>query len=251
MEPDDEPSWAQALASPKREFWIAGGQEELKSLEDLKVFILVPLSEVPCGHHPLKGKLVCKQKCDDTGKVVRYKVRYVAKGFAQCWGIDYDKTTMPTVFLESFHSILHIAANLDWDVQQFDIKMAFLHSILPEDETMFMKQPKGFEAPGKEDWVMHLMKSIYCMKQASQIWNQTFHNAVTQWGFECLECEWCVYRCQSASGITIFVLHVNDILSASSNPDDNSWFHDKLKAQWDISDLGPTKFALGIAILHD
>src|SRR6266702_6876079 len=245
VEPDDEPSWAQALASPEREFWIAGGREELKSLEDLKVFVLVPRSEVPRGHRPLKGKLVCKQKRDDTGKVVRYKVRYVAKGFAQRWGIDYDKTTAPTVRLESFRSILHIAANLDWDVQQFDIKTAFLHGILPEDETMFMEQPKGFEAPGKEDWVMHLMKSIYGMKQASRIWNQTFHNAVTQWGFERLECEWCVYRRQSASGITIFVLHVDDILSASSNPDDNSWFRDKLKAQWDISDLGPTKFALG------
>ena len=98
---------------------------------------------------------------------------------------------------------------------------------------------------------MRLMKSIYGMKQASRIWNQTFHNAVTQWGFERLECEWCVYRRQSASGITIFVLHVDDILSASSNPDDNSWFRDKLKAQWDISDLGPTKFALGIAITRD
>ena len=74
---------------------------------------------------------------------------------------------------------------------------------------------------------------------------------MTQWGFEHLECEWCVYRCQSASSITIFVLHINDILSASSNPNDNSWFHDKLKAQWDISDLGPTKFALGIAITRD
>ncbi len=60
VEPDDEPSWAQALASPEREFWITGGQEELKSLEDLKVFILVPCSEVLHGHRPLKGKLICK-----------------------------------------------------------------------------------------------------------------------------------------------------------------------------------------------
>ncbi len=81
LEPDDEPTWAQALASPECEYWIAGGCDELKSLEDLKVFILVPQSEVPCGHRPLKGKLVCKRKRDDTGKVVRYKVHYVAKGY--------------------------------------------------------------------------------------------------------------------------------------------------------------------------
>jgi hypothetical protein len=52
------------------------------SLQDLKVFVLVPQSEVPAGQRPLWGKLVCKHKCDDTGKVVCYKVCYVAKGFA-------------------------------------------------------------------------------------------------------------------------------------------------------------------------
>jgi len=195
------------------------------------------------------GKLVCKQKRDDTGKVIRYKVQYVTKGFAQRWGIDYDKTTAPTIHLESFRSILHIAATNDWDLQQFNIKTAFLHSILPEEETMFMEQPKGFEAPGKEDWVMCLMKSIYGMKQASRIWNQTFHNAMTHWGFECLKCEWCIYCRQSSTGVTIFVVHVDNILSTSSNPDDNLWFHDKLKAQWDISNLRPPKFTLGIAIM--
>ena len=57
MELDDEPSWAQALTSLEREFWIAGGHKELKSLKDLKVFVLVPRSEVPHSHRPLKGNV--------------------------------------------------------------------------------------------------------------------------------------------------------------------------------------------------
>src|ERR1019366_2791310 len=157
----DDPTWKEAIASPEREYWIAGGREELKSLEDLKVFVLVPRSDVPQGQRPLKGKLVCKRKRDDSGKVIRYKVRYVAKGYAQQYGIDYDKTTAPTARLESCRTILHIAATLGWELQQFDIKTAFLHGVLPEDETMYMEQPPGFEVPGKEEWVMRLMKSIY------------------------------------------------------------------------------------------
>ncbi len=251
LEPDDEPTWAQALASPDCEYWIAGGRDELKSLEDLNIFVLIPQSEVPHGHHPLKGKLVCKRKHDDAGKVVHYKVCYVAKGYAQHWGINYDKTTTPTVHLESFCSILHIGATLDWDLQHFDIKTAFLHGILPEDKMMFMEQPQGFEEPRKEDWVMRLMKSIYGMKQASQIWNQTFHNAMVSWGFECLSCDWCVYRCQSPLSTIIFAVHIDGIILAASSPDENSWFKAKLKAQWDISDLGPAKFTLGIAITCD
>jgi len=248
---DDEPTWAQAMASSEREYWIAGGRDEIKSLQDLNVFVLVPRSEVPRGLRPLKGKLVCKRKRDDTGKVVRYKVRYVAKGFAQRYGIDYDKTTAPTVRLESFRSILHIAASLDWDLRQFDIKTAFLHGILPEDETMFMEQPYGFAAPGKEEWVMRLMKSIYGMKQASRIWNQTFHKAVTQWGFERLDCEWCVYRRTSPTGTTIFAVHVDDIIATGSSPSEINDLRDSLKSQWEITELGEPKLALGITISRD
>ena len=245
---DDEPTWSQAMASDEREYWIAGGREELKSLEDLKVFVLVPRTDVPHGQRPLKGKLVCKRKRDDTGKVVRYKVRYVAKGFAQRYGIDYDKTTAPTVRLESFRTILHLAATLNWDLKQFDIKTAFLHGILPEDETMYMEQPPGFASPGKEEWVMRLMKSIYGMKQASRIWNQTFHNAVVQWGFERLDCEWCVYRRNSPTGTIIFAVHVDDIIAAGSSPKETEQFRDLLKSKWEITELGEPKHALGIAI---
>lgn len=151
VDPDDEPLWSQAINSNECEYWIAGGCDELQSLQDLQVFVLVPCSELPRGHRPLKGKLICKRKCDSTGKIIRYKVRYVAKGFAQRYSVNYDKTTAPTVRLESFQSILHIAASLDWELRQFDIKTAFLHGILPENETMFMEQPPGFEVPGKEE----------------------------------------------------------------------------------------------------
>ena len=113
---------------------------------------------------------------------------------------------------------------------------------------MYMEQTKGFEAPGKEEWVMKLMKSIYGMKQASCIWNQTFHKAVTQWGFECIDCEWCVYRHNSPTGTTIFALHVDDIIATGSNPHETEQLHDLLKSKWEITELGEPTFTLGIAI---
>ena len=248
---NDEPLWAQAMASSEREYWIAGARDELKSLEDLHVFILVPRTALPRGQRPLKGKLVCKRKRDDTGQVVRYKVWYVAKGFAQRYGVDYDKTTAPTVRLESFRTVLHLAASLDWDIRQYNIKTAFLNRVLPETETMFMEQPTGFEVPGKEEWVMKLMKSIYGMKQAGRIWNQSFHKAVSEWGFEHLECEWCVYRRTSPTGTIIFVVHVDDILAVSSTPEENDRFRDLLKSKWEITQLGEPRLVLGIAISRD
>ena len=98
---------------------------------------------------------------------------------------------------------------------------------------------------------MRLMKSIYGMRQASRVWNQTFHKAVSEWGFERLQCEWCVYRRNSPTRTTIFVVHVDDIISATSSPEENERFRDFLKTKWEISELGEPKYALGIAISHD
>ena len=228
LDSTDDPSWAEAMASSERKYWIAGGRDELKSLADLKVFVLIPRSEVPHRQRPLKGKLVCKHKQDDNGNITRYKVHYIAKGFAQKFGIDYDKTTTPTARLESLRLILHITASLNWDIQQFNIKTAFLHSILPEDETMYLEQPPRFEEEGKQDWVMKLMKSIYGMKQASHVWNQTFNKAIKNWGFKHLPCEWCVYYRQTPTGTTIFIVHVDNIISASSSIDKNNLFKEQL-----------------------
>ena len=250
-ESDDDPLWSKALASPEREYWIAGARDEIRSLEDLKVFVLVPRSDMPRGQRPLKGKLVCKRKRDDAGNVVRYKVRYVAKGYTQRYGIDYDKTTAPTARLESFRALLHIGSSLDWDIQQYDVKTAFLHGVLPETETMFMEQPPGFESHGKETWVWKLMKSIYGMKQASRVWNQTFDLTVRQWGFKRIPCEWCVYHRSSPQGTIMFAVHVDDIISIASTKAANDHFKSQLDAKWKISDLGEAKFALGIAITRD
>lgn len=251
LDDDDDPSWSSALASSEREYWIAGARDELKSLADLNVFVLVPRSELPRGQRPLKGKLVCKRKRDDAGNIARYKVRYVAKGFAQRYLVDYDKTTAPTAQLESFRSLLHIAAVLDWEIHHVDIKTAFLHGVLPASETVFMEQPPGFETPGKEDWVWRLVKSLYGMKQASRIWNQTFHKTVTTLGFKRLVCEWCVYHRHTSNGTTIFAVHVDDIIVISSSPDEISHFKSQLRQHWEISDLGSVKYTLGIGIARD
>ena len=183
--------------------------------------------------------------------MVHYKVRYVTKGFTQIPSVDYDKTTALTARLESFQAIAHIAASLDWELHQFNIKTTFLNGILPESEQTFMEQPTGFEVPEKEDWVLHLIKSIYGMKQASWVWNITFNGAIVSWGFHQLSREWCVYYRTSSTGTVIFSVHMDNIFATALSSSKLESFKAQLQSKWEISDLGPAKFALGIVISHD
>src|SRR5271155_1952916 len=83
--------------------------------------------------------------------------------------------------MESWQILLHIAACKGWDIQQIDVKTAFLYGLLPDNETQCMQQPVSFEEPGKETWVWRLKRGLYGMKQSGRIWNKTMNEAMLSW----------------------------------------------------------------------
>ena len=60
--------------------------------------------------------------------------------------------------------MLSITAHFDLDVEQMDVKTAFLHGDL--EETIFMVQPEGFFDEKHSNWVFHLKNSLYGLKQS-------------------------------------------------------------------------------------
>ncbi|RVW73638.1 Retrovirus-related Pol polyprotein from transposon TNT 1-94 [Vitis vinifera] len=66
-------------------------------------------------------------------------------------------------------SILSLAANLDWPLQQFDVKNVFLHGELSEE--VYMHLPLGCMVSEKQcQKVCKLKKSLYGLKQSPRAW---------------------------------------------------------------------------------
>ena len=99
-------------------------------------------------------------------RVNRYKARLVTKGFTQTFGIDYNETFAPIAKLNSIKDLLSVAANLNWPLQQLDVKNAFLNGDLHEE--VYMDPPLGFRH--KENLVCKLKKSLYGLKQSPREW---------------------------------------------------------------------------------
>ncbi len=133
---------------------------DLHTLRNRKVYELVPRESVPLDRKIMTGKWMLVMKHDG-----RQKAHLVAWGFQQVYGLDYMDTTSPTTRLESLHVLLHLAALKDLEIQQLDIKTAYLYGALSEEEHQFMEQPQGFLEPGKENHVWKLVKGLYGMKQ--------------------------------------------------------------------------------------
>jgi hypothetical protein len=74
-----------------------------------------------------KWVFMVKHKAD--GSVERYKAWLVAKGYTQTYGIDYHETFAPVAKINTIRVLLLLAANLDWPLQQFDVKYAFAWGI--------------------------------------------------------------------------------------------------------------------------
>ena len=49
----------------------------------------------------------------------------------------------------------------------------------------------------------------------------------------------------------IFAVHIDDIFSIAHPPEEHTHFKAELCSKWEILDLSPAKFALGIGIDHD
>ena len=77
-------------------------------------------------------KWIYKRKRGTYGRVETYKERLVAKGYAQKEGIDYEETFSLVAMLKSIRILLSIAAHLDYEIWQIDVKLAFLNDRLEE-----------------------------------------------------------------------------------------------------------------------
>ena len=77
------------------------------------------------------------------GLLERYKAILVAKGYTQSYGIDYLETFASIAKMNVVRVLLSVAANLGWNLQQFDVKNAFLHGDL--EEKIYMEILYGFD----------------------------------------------------------------------------------------------------------
>ena len=89
------------------------------------------------------------------------------KGCVQRPGYNYVEMFSPVVQMETLRAILSLAKVCDLQIQQMDVKGAYLNGI--PKEKVYMHQPDGYNDGYGQ--VCLLLKMIYRLKQAGCEWN--------------------------------------------------------------------------------
>ncbi|TFY61846.1 hypothetical protein EVG20_g6900 [Dentipellis fragilis] len=116
----DPRTYTEVMSCPEAPYWNALFQEEIDILCRRGIFKVV---DRPGDRKVIQSKWVCKEKPTPDGESVdRLRSHVVTKGFTQIQGIDYDETFVPVMKYTSLRVVLALAASMDLELHQMDVK---------------------------------------------------------------------------------------------------------------------------------
>ena len=90
--------------------------------------------------------------------------------------------------------------------------------------------------------------ALYSLKQSPRLWQQTLSDTLIKLGFELLKSDPCAYI--SLSGV-IIVTYVDDMLITGQNIGDINVLKKALKDQFEMDDIGPVTYFVGVRIIRN
>ena len=222
--------------------WLDSINDENSSISQHNVFIEV--DSLPHGQIPLKAKYVFTVK--DNG---RKKSRLVIKGYSQVKGVNYEKTYAPVIGKTTLRFLFSLAATLDLEIFQLDVKTAFLHGELSAQEEIYMNSIEGMPYP--KGTLLKLNKSLYGLKQGSRVWYLTLKEFVHKAGFSQSLIDRGLFFIVIDGDRIYVAIYVDDILIFGKNITFINKFKLELGRRFNIEDLGVAKYFLGMEIERD
>ena len=250
LEQETPQTYRDAVSSDSAAEWRTAMQAEFAGCEEQNTWIVIPRDSLPPATNVIPVKWVYKIKTDENGTITKYKARITPKGFKQRHGVDYFEVYANTGKYKTLHIALSVAAARNLELRQLDVPQAFTQAVLDED--VYMDMPQGFAQPGM---VCHLKKSLYGLKQSPRNWYLLCSSfIIDSLAFVATISDPCLFHKTSRTGqLMLLFLFVDDFQVAFDSADEREWkeSHDLLYRRFKITDLGESKFMLGMRIIRD
>lgn len=238
-------SYRQARLSSDWPSWRVAMDDELAKMKKYEVFEVVPKTN---GMRILKARWVYTRKIDgETGRAAAYRARWVAKGYTQVEGLDFNEVFASVAHKDTVRVFLAMVNYFKMFCDQVDIKAAFLNGDL--QETIYLEPAEGSSTPASH--VYRLRKSLYGLKQSPRCFNDKLDGWLRTQGFEPASADPCLYSFRQGSVLLMLTVRVDDQLIAGNDRTALDKFKATLNKAFECTDHGPVNYFLGFNVIRD
>jgi hypothetical protein len=254
---NDPKSYKAATKSPLADIWDTAMKEELDAIGQHQVF--GDFVKLPEGRKALPSHWVYKIKHNRAGNVQQFKARLLWGGNHQIEAIDYHATYAATARLGHGRLAVAIATKYDLEIHQLEVCTAFLGVDLEEE--IYVHQPQGYfrllqngsryyNPRSMRSWkiVLRLRKSLYGLRQSSNVSYGTFKELLVSIGFVELRVNRELFMLKDQVRVLAAVVsYINDLLILA-NECLICQIKDQMLKRFRIHDLGSVYVYLGMNI---
>ena len=134
---------------------------------------------------------------------------------------------------------------MDWPVQQFDVKNAFLHGDLSEE--IYIDLPPGCSGPKQlNQKVYKLKKSLYGLKQSPRAWFGKFTKTMVLFWYNQSNSDHTLFIKKRQGKIIALIVYVDDMVITGNDEEEIEALQKYLSRKFGMKDLGALKYFLGI-----
>ncbi|GJT35018.1 putative ribonuclease H-like domain-containing protein [Tanacetum coccineum] len=195
--------------------WCEHYAEELLQFKLQEVWTLVDLSS---GKRAIGTKWVFRNKKDERGIVVRNKARFIAQGYTQEEGIDYNEVFAPVARIGAIRLFLAYASFKDFVIYQMDVKSAFLYRKIEEE--------------------------VY----APRAWYETLSTYLLDNGFQIGKIDKTLFIKRHKCDIFLVQVYEDDIIFSLTNKKLCIAFEKLMHEKFQMSSMGELTFFLGLQV---
>jgi hypothetical protein len=165
--------------------------------------------------------------------------------------IDINETYSPVMNEITFWYLISLATQKHLSLQLIDVVTSYLYGSLDSD--IYMKVPDGISVLNTNTnlnmYCVKLVKSLYDLKQSGRMWYNRLKKILLNKGYSNSDDYPCVFIKKSNTGFCIISVYVDDLNIIGHTKDiDKACNH--LKNEFEMKDLGKTKFCLWSQIEH-
>lgn len=175
----------------------------------------------------------------------------MVKGYLQQFGVDFDQTFAAVVKPMAFRVLFAIVAYFDPDIDQMDVKTAFLYGLI--DQLIYVEMPKETETEANKNMVCKLLKALYGLKQSPRLWYERLSAFLLEkLGLRRTHADHSIFITKAGLNGPIVSTFVDDIKIMGTK---GSGFIGIVKAELAAAflmvDMGPISFYLGLKVIRD